>query len=334
MSAERGTTQQTAYEAERKARLGVPVLAGGILYLLGAIIVANQLQGLPTVGVVQGLEPALTGHATSAVSPRAQEVLYLSHHTFGLISGGVLQAIGFAFLTVALLFLLEATSFRAPAPSQAARWLVLVGGAGTAAMEVIGQVVRTVRTKEFASAHIYTNHAVERAVYAGTANVLVEILTLVLPILLVVGMVLVLVRATRVGLIPRWMRTLGVISAVLLLPFFTATLYTLQVVPALWMAALGILFMGRLPSGVPPAWETGDSVPWPSPAGRGGPPAPDVAAAEGNGHDAGATALDQGTDEGEPGEEPSGEEAETVGGNGARASSSGRRRKRRRGGRR
>ena len=326
MAVERGTKQQVAYETERKERLAVPVLAGGIMYLLGAIIVANQLQGLPTVGVVQGLEPALSGHATSAVSPRAQEVLYLSHHTFGLIAGGVLQAIGFAFLTLALLFLLEATSFRAPQPSQAARLLVLVGGVGAAAMEVIGQIVRSIRTKEFASAHIYTNHAVERAVYTGTANVAVEILTLVLPILLVIGMVFVIVRATRVGLMPRWMRTLGVVSAVLLLPFFTATLYTLQVVPAIWMAALGIMFMGRLPSGEPPAWETGESVPWPSSAGRGGPPPPEGTAAETNGHEGGATALEAG-DGGE-----AGEEAETVEGNGA-PGSPGRRRKRRRGGR-
>jgi hypothetical protein len=329
MAVERGKQQQVAYETERKGRLGVPVLAGGVLYLLGAIIVANQLQGLPTVGVVQGLEPALTGHATSAVSPRAQEVLYLSHHTFGLISGGVLQAIGFAFLTVALLFLLEATSFRAAQPSQAARLLVLVGGAGTAAMEIIGQVVRTIRTKEFASAHIYTNHAVERAVYTGPANVLVEILTLLLPIVLVIGMVLVLVRATRVGLLPKWMRTLGVVSAVLLLPFFTATLYTLQVVPALWMAALGFLFMGRLPSGDPPAWESGESVPWPPPAARGGPPVAE-GAAETNGHEGGATALEQG---GDGGDELSDQEAETVDANGTPASSSGKRRKRRRGGR-
>jgi len=326
MSAERGIKQQVALEGERRSRLGVPLAAGGVLYLIGAVTVANQLQGLPTVGIVQGLEPALSGHATSTVSPRAREVIYLSHHGLGLISGGVLQGIGLGILTVALLFLLQATSFRSPEPSPAARMLVLIGGAGTAVMEIAGQIVRVIRTHEFASAHNYSSHAVERAVYTGTANVTVEVLTLVLPFLFVIGLVLAVVRATRVGLIPRWVRTLGIVSGVLLLPFFTATFYTLQVVPAIWMAAMGFLFLGRLPSGVPPAWESGESIPWPAPAGRGGGPAPVDGAS--NGRSSGASTLEQGADE----EGASDEDSDGNGSGGP--GESGQRRKRRRGGRR
>jgi hypothetical protein len=81
-------------------------------------------------------------------------------------------------------------------------------------------------------------------------------------------MVMALLRATRVGLVPRWLRTLGIAAAVLLLPFFTATLFTLQLIPAAWLVAMGFLFMGRLPSGDPPAWASGESRPWPPPAGR------------------------------------------------------------------
>jgi hypothetical protein len=333
MSAERGIKQQVAFESERRARLAVPVMAGGVIYLLGAIIVANQLQNLPTVGVVQGLEPALTGHAHAIISPRAQEVIYLSHHTFGLIAGGVLQAIGFTALTLALLFLLAATSFRAPQPSAAARWLVTIGGGGAALIAILSQVVRAVRTHEFASGHNFTDHAVERAAYTGAANVTVEILSLLLPFLLVVGMLMVVIRATRVGLIPRWLRTLGIVAAVLLLPFFTATLYTLQVIPAIWLAGLGILFMGRLPSGDPPAWPAGESVPWPPPAGRGGTPAPSEGGAA-DGHDEEARALTEGTGEDEAGEPQSAEQNGASGGAAASTqSSSSRRRRRKRGGR-
>jgi hypothetical protein len=31
-----------------------------------------------------------------------------------------------------------------------------------------------------------------------------------------------------------------------------------------WLGALAALLLGRLPSGVPPAWERGEAVPWPS----------------------------------------------------------------------
>ena len=317
MSQDRETSQQLALENERRTRLAVPVTAGGVIYLLGAIIVANQLQGLPTVGVIQGLEPALKGQAHPAESPRAAEVRYLSHHTFGLIAGGVLQAIGFAALTLALLFLLDAIRRRAPEPSPAARWLVMVGGVGAALISVAGQIVRAIRTHEFVAGHNFTDHAVEKAAYTGVANVTVEFLTLLLPLLLVIGLVLTVLRGARVGLMPRWLRTFGIIGGVLMLPFFTATLYTLQVIPAGFLVALGFLFMGRLPGGDPPAWAAGEAIPWPSATRGGG--APEPQSANGGGGSPGGDAENELAENG-------GQRALTGGG-----ASSSRRRKKRRG---
>ena len=37
----------------------MPAFAGGVLYLLSAIIIASTLNGAPTVGLLQGLAPAL-----------------------------------------------------------------------------------------------------------------------------------------------------------------------------------------------------------------------------------------------------------------------------------
>ena len=85
--------ERTALETARRARLAVPAVAGGVLYLLSGIILNAALKELPTVGIVQGLEPALRGEATPAVSPRAAEVKYIDHHAFGLIAGSVLTAI-------------------------------------------------------------------------------------------------------------------------------------------------------------------------------------------------------------------------------------------------
>ena len=85
--------QQVAGETERRNRLSVPSFAGGFLYLLGAIIIASTLNGAPTVGLLQGLAPAISGVANPAVSPRAVEVKFISHHAFPLISGSVVAAI-------------------------------------------------------------------------------------------------------------------------------------------------------------------------------------------------------------------------------------------------
>jgi hypothetical protein len=332
MAADREISQEVAFESERRSRLAVPVTAGGVLYLLGAIIVANQLRGLPTVGVIQGLEPALTGRARGAESPRAPEVRYLSHHAFGLISGSVLEAIGLAALTLALLFLLLATRFRAPEPSPVARMLVLVGGVGTVLFTVISQVVRAIRTHQFVAGHNFSDHAVEQAVYTGAANVIVEFFTVLLPFVLVVGMVMTLLRATRVGLIQRWLRTLGIVAAVLLLPFLSATLFTLQVIPAFWMVALGILFMGKLPSGDPPAWSTGEAVPWPPTGGRQASDGAAASAGELNGQR--SAAPDASAEQDRGGDQQLEDEGAPGTAVASGSSSPGRRRRRKRGGRR
>src|SRR5580692_8980240 len=107
-------TAQLAREAEWRRRLSVPAFACGFLYLLSGITISETLKGAPTVGLLQGIEPALSGVASPAVSPRAAEVKFISHHSSSLIIGGAFAAISFGALTVILLVLLNATRFRRP----------------------------------------------------------------------------------------------------------------------------------------------------------------------------------------------------------------------------
>jgi hypothetical protein len=39
---------------------------------------------------------------------------------------------------------------------------------------------------------------------------------------------------------------------------------SLPIVQAFWLAALGALFLGYWPPGLPPAWVTGEAQPWPT----------------------------------------------------------------------
>jgi hypothetical protein len=68
----------------------------------------------------------------------------------------------------------------------------------------------------------------------------------------------------RVGLLPRWLGVLGILSGLLFLPFFGTT--TLQLIPTFWLVATGILLMERYPNGDPPAWAAGEARPWPTQA--------------------------------------------------------------------
>ena len=142
-------------------RLAVPAFAGGFLYLLSGIITTSTLNGAPTVGLLQGLEPALSGVASPTVSPRAAEVKFISHHAFPLIAGSVLAGIAIGALTLVLLLLADATRFRRPQTWAAARPLILVGGITLAVVSIGHQVVVAIETHNFATGHDLSNHAVD-----------------------------------------------------------------------------------------------------------------------------------------------------------------------------
>ena len=74
---------------------------------------------------------------------------------------------------------------------------------------------------------------------------------------LIVAMVYVPLQAVRVGLLPRFFGTLGMALGVsiILLPPGTLLL-------GLWFGWLGLLFVGRVPGGRPPAWDAGEAIPW------------------------------------------------------------------------
>src|ERR1700689_5227491 len=93
-------SEQVAREADRRRRLSVPAFGGGVLSLLSGIIISSTLNGAPTVGLLQGLGPALSGVANPAVSPRAAEVRFISHHALTLIAGSALAAIAIGALTL------------------------------------------------------------------------------------------------------------------------------------------------------------------------------------------------------------------------------------------
>lgn len=264
-SSKKAISEQVAKESERRSRLGVPAVAGGVLYLLSTIILSATLSDLPSVGLVQGLSSALKGQGASAESPRAAEVRYIDHHVLGLISGSVLTAIAVGLLVVVVLFILDATHFRRPETWSAARPLVLVGGVAVAALNLIHEIILVVEAHSFTTGHDFSGKAVDKALLTGgPLGVLLALAGLVAALALAVGMIAAMVATMRAGLLPRWLAVLGIFSGLLFLPLFGAN--TLQLIPTFWMVATGILLLGRLPGGDPPAWAAGEARPWPSQA--------------------------------------------------------------------
>jgi hypothetical protein len=252
--------ERIAYESRRRARLGVPAFAGGVLYLLGAITLSATLKHLPTVGLIQGVAPAVDGQVNPAVSPRAAEVRFYDHHAFGLIAGALLSAVAIGVLLILLLFLFEAARFRRPQTAPAARPLILAGGIGLPVLTVLGEVVQAIGAHNFVTGHDFSTHAVEHVLTKNTAYEILGYVTPLAAIALAAGMVTLMVSSVRVGLQPRWMGIVGGVGAVILL----VPSQELSLITAFWMVGTGLLLMGRFPGGDPPAWAAGASRPWPS----------------------------------------------------------------------
>ncbi|MHB1469075.1 MAG: hypothetical protein ACYCX7_07955, partial [Solirubrobacteraceae bacterium] len=259
--------EQLAWERRQRARLGVPAAAGGVLYLLSGIIVNSQLSSAPTVGLLQALKgPIAEGVAQPASSPRTAEVRYVSEHAFGLIAGSALSAISLLVFTAVLLLLVRASRFRRPESWAPTAMLVLVGGIGFAAVSIGHEIAEAILTHQFAVSSNHSNEAVKHALTTGPANVVSDYVSLIAGLFFAAGMIVTSLNAMRVGLIARWMGIVGALSGLLIfLPIGGAEL---EIIPAFWLVAIGILLMRRWPAGDPPAWEAGEAVPWPTQAQR------------------------------------------------------------------
>lgn len=267
-TSQNGEDQQIAtqlqWERDRRSRLAVPALAGGFMYLFGAVIISSALSGAPSVGMLQGIAPALSGVAHPHESPRAPEVRYISHHAFALIAGSAISAIALLALTGVLIVLVRATRFRRPESWQPTGSLVLIGGIGFAAVSFGHQIAGSILTHQFATGHDFSNHAVDRALTTGTVNLVAQYISLLAGLSLTVGMISACLGAMRTGLLTRWMGVVGIFAALLI--FLPIGGETLTLVPAFWLAAMGMLYMGRWPGEEPPAWAAGVARPWPSQA--------------------------------------------------------------------
>jgi hypothetical protein len=64
--------------------------------------------------------------------------------------------------------------------------------------------------------------------------------------------------AMRTGLLSRFWGSLGMALGI-------AVLIGFVILALVWFLYLGLLILGKLPGGKPPAWEAGEAVPWPTP---------------------------------------------------------------------
>lgn len=194
------------------------------------------------------------------VSELTLDLIY-AHKRFPLdVIGAVINGVGLTTLALTLSWLFGATRARNPGAASYAKWLAVVGGVLAAIIAILYAIVIAIKSNDFVTQGTQTYQEAKHLTSGGFLVVL-PVAGQAATLLLAIGFVLIALGAMRVGLLTKFMGYLGIFTGVLVLfPIGSPV----PVVQAFWLLALAYLLSGRWPTGVPPAWRSGRSEPWPS----------------------------------------------------------------------
>ena len=187
-------------------------------------------------------------------------LLFQSEHRTEFILVAVLIGLGALATGATLLFLYQATKRRRLELPNVARVCAVVGPVLILVTSIAAQVVLGSEARDFAMSGSQTVAAAEEVFRSDAVQTLL-FARLAGQLAIAFAFVLICLNAMRAGLLTRFMGVLGIIVGVLLvIPLGSP----LPIVQTFWFGALALLFSGRWPNGMPPAWASGEAVPWPT----------------------------------------------------------------------
>ena len=254
-----------AEEAAGRQRAGFAALAAALLTILGVILTtigqpsASQFDD-KIVTVVDAMGHAANGQPIppGRISAFAVEI---GKHPAIPILGAILYGLGSLAIFFAIAYLFRATRARRPGMPQIALILAAVGSVGFGIGRAVAEVARYLGAHSFVDAADKTNSAATDAL-SPTATLVGQLIWETSALALGFGIAIISLNAMRVGLLTRFMGVLGVIVGVAVAPILPIDQQ--GIIRVFWLAALGMLFLGRLPGGRPKAWATGEAEPWPT----------------------------------------------------------------------
>jgi hypothetical protein len=252
--------QQLDWEARFGRRAGIAAILGGLLMLAGGIYTGLGFRDIPRAQFLEALDLALRpGPVGSEPSLRIPLYEFYSDHFGRFIIAAGINALGSLAAGGALTYLAFATRGRRAAFPRIGIYVAFVG-ASLLGLGVLLYAFGTGQTVDEILAGPRTVDAVHN-VKGGSLLVAGQLIEVAGRFALGAGYVLIALNAMRAGLLTRFMGVLGILVGVLMvLPLLQGP----PVVQSFWLVALGLLFLGAWPRGVPPAWRTGDAEPWPS----------------------------------------------------------------------
>jgi len=244
-------TEQLAWEDRWSLRAGLTAL-GGIALIVAAIVVATQ-----TIGSSSGNSEMLRN---------------VEAHRTGQLVASILQAIGVGLLAAPLYFLFKAALARSDtmrgqlvgvvvaAPLFLAVLAILSGFSVLhAASEFVANEVPRLTAKGVALGSDRANELASDTIKEAPLRPLAAGFELGGRLGFAVAMVYTALHAMRTGLLTRFWGSLGMaLGVVSFIPAFSSF-------ALLWFVYLGLLLAGWVAGGRPPAWASGEAMPWPAP---------------------------------------------------------------------
>jgi hypothetical protein len=183
------------------------------------------------------------------------ELRYLDRHADEILTSAIVQAVGMLLLAVAALHLYRALRARRAEEPAFVGVLGVYGPVALAAVTLARAIALGVIAGDFAGSETQTLAAADDA-FNDPALLIPQYVGISAVLALAFWLVKASLDAMRVGLLTRFMGILGIALG----PAFVLGFGSL-ILP-LWLIALGALFAGYWPRGLPPAWESGQAMPW------------------------------------------------------------------------
>ena len=252
-----------AWEAENRGRATFAALGGAFLTITGVLLTTL---GQPNAGAFDDRIVTVVDAMGRTAAGQPVPPGRISAYTLDVgnapvvpIVGAVLYALGSLAIFWVLGYLFRAIRGRRPGFPQFALVLAAVGAVGYGLGRGVAEIARYVGAHDFVSSPDKSNSAATDAL-SPPAALIGQIIWQAAALALGFAFVLICLNAMRVGLLTRFMGVLGIIVGVT----FVLPLDSQGIIRVFWLAAIGALFAGRWPTGIPKAWATGQAEPWPT----------------------------------------------------------------------
>jgi ABC-type multidrug transport system fused ATPase/permease subunit len=258
------TAEETlAWEAEHRTRAAIAAFVAAALSIFGVLLTTV---GQP--GSHQFDDKILTVVDTMGRTAAGERIPpgRIAYYTVEVgqspalpILGAVLFGLGSLAIYFAMAYLFRAVRARKPELQKIALIMAAIGAVGFGLGRAVSEIARYLGARDFVDAADHTNSAASDAL-SPPASLIGQVVWQAAALALGFAFVLIALNAMRVGLLSRFMGVLGIIVGVT----FVLPLDQQGIIRVFWLGALGVLFLGRMPSGMPKAWTTGSAEPWPS----------------------------------------------------------------------